>query len=117
RHALYDQRRKILQLLYRLQSRSFAAPRLVRRQDSVRLQIDFQRTLTLDHDGDCSLLGMSADGTVYVEEIYGDGWLAQHAFAADGTRVASIDEDEGRRDDLRPLALPPDILRPQPGWH
>lgn len=60
---------------------------------------------------------MSADGTLYVEEMYGDGWLAQHALAHDGTRVASVDEDEGARHHVTPLELPPDLVRPQRGWH
>ena len=80
-------------------------------------QLDYLMTLPLRHDGDCSLLGVTTDGSVYVEEMYGDGWLAQHAFAPDGRLLATVDEDSGTNHDPEPLALPADLATPQPGWH
>jgi len=75
-------------------------------------------TLPLKHDGDCSLLGMTADKTLYVEEVYGEaGWIAQHELLPDGTFARSIDEEHGQNDNLRPLDLPPGIVKPKTGWH
>ena len=71
----------------------------------------------LAHAGDCSLLGLDAEGTLYVEEIYGDGWMAQHALCADGTIRATVDERGGEVDHLQPLPLPDDLIRPRAGWH
>lgn len=75
-------------------------------------------TLPLAHNGDCSLLGVAPDLTVYVEEVYSDdGWLAQHALKLDGTVVASVDEASGAVTDIAPLSLPDDLTMPQRGWH
>ena len=81
------------------------------------VQLDYLTTLPLRHGGDCGLLGVAGDGSVYVEEMYGDGWLAQHAFTPDGHMTATVDEDGGANHDLQPLPLPPDLTTPQPGWH
>jgi hypothetical protein len=75
-------------------------------------------TLPLRHTGDCNLVGVSPDLTVYVEEIYSaDGWMAQHALTLDGSIVESVDEDFGGKTDLKPLLLPTNSQRPQTGWH
>lgn len=77
-------------------------------------------TLPLKHEGDCSLLGMTPDQALYVEEVYGEnGWMAQHELHLDGTFARSVDEASGVNgaDDLRPLDLPPGIVRPKTGWH
>lgn len=81
------------------------------------VQLDYDQTLPLHHHGDCTLLGVSDDGQVYVEEIYGDGWLAQHVFSAEGDRLMTADEASGENPDPQPLPLPADLVRPQPGWH
>lgn len=75
-------------------------------------------TLLLKHNGDCNLLGVAPDMTVYVEEVYGDeGWLAQHALRLDGSTVSSVDENNGAAGDLAPLTLPDAITKPKTGWH
>ena len=75
-------------------------------------------TLELAHNGDCYLLGMSPDNTIFVEEVYGpDDWLAQHAFTLDGQQLQSVDEDDGLRANLVPLTLPNDLIRPQSCHH
>ncbi len=81
--------------------------------------------LPLRHNGDCTLLGVTpseppdaADYTIYVEEIFGeDAKIAQHALAADGSLLASIDEDSGDDSELHPLDLPAGTIRTQSGWH
>jgi hypothetical protein len=75
-------------------------------------------TLPLQHSGDCGLLGVSADFTVYVEEVYGqEGWLAQHALTLEGKVLASVDEASGAASQIAPLPLPDDLVEPQRGWH
>ena len=75
-------------------------------------------TIPLPHHGDCSLLGVTPEGHIYVEEIYADdGWLAQHQYAPDGKLVQSVDELEGRNTDVQPLELPADLVKPKTGWH
>ena len=77
----------------------------------------FLTTLQLRHEGDCSLLGVTPDLTVYAEEIYApEGWLAQHALTLDGTFRHSVDEMSGTNADVEPLALPPDRVAPRSGW-
>lgn len=74
-------------------------------------------TFPLVYAGDCSLLGVGPDGVIYVEELYGDGWMAQHAVRADGTIRATVDERGGNADTLEPLPLPDDLIQPRAGWH
>jgi hypothetical protein len=75
-------------------------------------------SLPLAHGGDCSLLGVASDLTVYVEEVYGDeGWMAQRALRMDGTMVAAVDEEDGRATAVQPLPLPDDLTIPKTGWH
>lgn len=75
-------------------------------------------TLPLTHAGDCSLLGVATDLTVYAEEIYGDdGWMAQHALRLDGTALNVVDEDYGKNPSVKPITLPDDLKRPNTGWH
>ena len=80
--------------------------------------VSFLKTLPLKHTGDCSLLGIAPDATIYVEEIYGnEAWLAQHALRLDGTMIESIDEAHGENDDLAPLDLPLQIVKSKTCWH
>lgn len=71
----------------------------------------FLQNYPLDYAEDCRLLGIGQQGDLYVEEIYGDDWFAQHHFAPDGRRIASIDEHYGRVD-ARSLSLPPTLITP-----
>ena len=84
--------------------------------------VSFLATLPLKHNGDCNLIGVTPgsrdDLTIYAEEVYGEeGWLAQHSLRFDGSFSASVDEFFGTATDLKPLALPPEIVRPKTGWH
>lgn len=82
------------------------------------LALEHLTTLQLLHNGDCSLIGVASDLTVYVEEVYGEeGWLAQSAFTLDGAMVTSVDEDYGAKTELSPLPLPGGLVEPQRGWH
>lgn len=75
-------------------------------------------TITLAHNGDCSLLGVTPEGEIYVEETYSDdAWLAQHAYAADGSPLRSVDEMGGANSHVRPLDLPDALVKPKTGWH
>jgi hypothetical protein len=79
---------------------------------------EFLTTLSLRHNGDCSLLGVTPTLTIFVEEVYGeDGWLAQHAITLDGTFIASVDESFGTATELAPLSLPGNLVEPKRGWH
>ncbi len=69
----------------------------------------------LRHHGDVGLLGATED-SVWVEEVYGEGWMAQHRVELDGTICASVDEDEGRAVDLKPLPVSADAVAPRRGW-
>ena len=80
-------------------------------------KLHYLTTLPLRHHGDCSLLGVSSDATVFAEESYGEGWLAQQALRLDGTTIGVVDEAFGEQSDLEPLKLPPDLTRPHTGWH
>ena len=75
--------------------------------------LDYHTTLELTHNGDCHLLGMSADGTLYVEELYGsEDWFARHAITLQGQWIHSADEEDGQNIDLVPFDLPQDLQRP-----
>lgn len=84
--------------------------------DPVSLTFTLLRRFPLRHTGDTGLLG-AGDDALWVEEIYGDGWMAQHQLALDGTISASVDEDEGRITDLSPLIIPPEATIPRRGWN
>jgi hypothetical protein len=74
--------------------------------------------LPLRYAGDCTLLGVSADHQIYVEEIYGEqGWIAQHQIDMERGIIASIDEASGTRAVRQPLALPPDAVKPRSCWN
>lgn len=80
--------------------------------------LHFLTTLALRHEGDCTLLGVTPELTVYAEEIYApDSWMAQHAITLDGTLTQSVDEMNGANADVKPLALPPDLIVPRTAWH
>ena len=74
-------------------------------------------TIPLRHTGDCSLLGVTADGVIYAEEIYGDGWLAQHKIDSKGRIAASADEQDGANISIIPLAVPLDAEKSARVWN
>ncbi|MCS7069999.1 MAG: hypothetical protein NZM00_00720, partial [Anaerolinea sp.] len=83
-----------------------------------RLEYLHERTFPLQHPSAPSLLGVTDCGDIYIEEIYGEeGWLAQGQYSPDGTLLAGVDEDAGRRLDIQPLPLPDNLIRPARVWH
>lgn len=75
-------------------------------------------TTELRHSGDCAILGIADDGTVYAEELYGDdGWLAQHKIAPDGKVENSVDEAGGTALPVTPLVIPEGAVAPNRVWH
>jgi len=80
--------------------------------------LKFVTSLPLAHMGDCSLIGVTDDLTVYAEEIYGEeGWLAQHALKLDQRVLKSTDENVGKNRHFETLTLPDDLIRSQPCKH
>jgi hypothetical protein len=80
--------------------------------------LDYLTTLQLRHRGQCALLGVSPDLTVYAEELHGpDERLAQYALRLDGTVAQTAEESAGSAVPFHPLMLPPDAIRPQMGTH
>jgi hypothetical protein len=73
-------------------------------------------TFDLQHNSDCSLLGIARDGSIYIEEMYGDGLLSQADYRPDGTLIACTDEGDDERT-FRPLPLPADLSRPRAAVH
>jgi hypothetical protein len=85
--------------------------------DLILPDLTYLHTFTLSHHGDCSLLGVTPAGDLFVEELYGEGgWLAQHHLSAHGMLLASIDEAEGAHTLTAPLPLPADAVRSRSGW-
>jgi hypothetical protein len=70
-------------------------------------------TFPLLYDGDCKLLGVTVDGLIYIEELYGDeDWLAQHKITIDDGIIDSIDELAGENLDITPFELPSTAILP-----
>lgn len=64
-------------------------------------------TFPLFYEGDCKLLGVTTDGLIFAEELYGDeDWLAQHKISIQDGILESIDEDNGANPDITPFQLP-----------
>ena len=81
------------------------------------LPVSYITSLPLKHNGDCCLLGVTPDLTIYAEEIYGDeGWVAQHALRLDGEYEQSIDEVYGINEATQPLDLPGTLIKSQTCW-
>lgn len=81
------------------------------------LPVSYITSLPLKHNGDCCLLGVTPDLTIYAEETYdAEGWVAQHALRLDGEFVESVDEVFGINDTLQPLPLPDALIKSQSGW-
>jgi hypothetical protein len=78
--------------------------------------LTYQSSIELPHSGDCGLLGVSPDLTLYVEEIYTeDAWIAQHAVTLEGTFLESVDEDYGKNTEVMPLVIPDGSIQAQSG--
>ena len=87
-------------------------------QDMLTPSVSHVRTLTLKHNGDCNLLGVTPDQTIYAEEVYGeDGLIAQHEVQFDGRFAQSVDEVDGAPDTMQPISLPANAIKPKTGWH
>lgn len=77
----------------------------------------YHSTIELCHDGDCGLIGIGADFTIYAEEIYTENaWIAQHAIALDGSFIQTIDELYGEVSEVSPIAVTENTSKAQPGW-
>ena len=83
--------------------------------EPVLIQFALQHRIPLRHAGDVSLLAARED-EVWVEETYGDLWVAQHEVHVEVGLVASVDEDEGRAGDLKPLDIPAGAFAPRRAW-
>lgn len=83
--------------------------------DPAPLRFTLQERTLLRHASEVSLLGATED-SVWVEEMYGDLWVAQHQIAPGIGIVASVDEDEGRATDLTPLDIAPEAIAPRRAW-
>lgn len=80
--------------------------------------LTFVRTLPLQHGGDCSILGIAPDFTLFVEEAYtADAWIAQHQITLEGDILQSVDEDFGQNPTVTPLQVPLECTAPQRGLH
>lgn len=67
----------------------------------------------LHHNGDCKLLGIAEEGSIFVEELYGeDDWLAQHRLTLDQGIVDTVDENHGKNLHIHPLSLPDTLEQP-----
>lgn len=70
-------------------------------------------TVPLLYEGDCKLLGVTDDGLIYIEELYGDDdWLAQHKISIDGEIIESIDELSGKNPNIILFKLPNTAILP-----
>ena len=79
------------------------------------LQFQIQHRFRLSHVSDVSLLAATEDAA-WVEEMYGDLWVAQHQVDFEAGVIASADEDEGRATHLKPLDIPPEAFAPRRAW-
>jgi hypothetical protein len=70
-------------------------------------------TFPLLYESDCKLLGVTAEGLIYAEELYGDDdWLAQHKISMSNGIIDSIDELAGENLDVIPFNLPKTTIMP-----
>lgn len=80
--------------------------------------LTYVTSLELKYREDCSILGITPDLKVYVEEIYSDdAWIAQQALSIDGEVLAIVDEDYGKNTRVKPLSMDDIVATPKPGWH
>lgn len=79
------------------------------------LEFALIRRVALPHHGDVSLLALDG-GRLWVEEWYGDQWMAQHCVDLEHGIIESADEDEGRATGLKPLVIPSGAAVPRRVW-
>lgn len=71
-------------------------------------------TYDLLYAGDCKLLGVTDNGDIYVEELYGDDdWLAQHHILTNEGIVETVDEAEGNNLNIKVFELPEGLIQPR----
>ena len=84
-------------------------------------ELTYWKTLTLPHQGDCSLIAITPQDELLVEEAYSESandiWMAQHRLSLHGDLLETVDEDWGRHHNLTPLPIPEGSYTPQPVWH
>jgi hypothetical protein len=74
-----------------------------------------RKSFPLLHAGECALLGVDHDFTIYAEEIYDDvGYIAQTAIRFSGDKLAVVDE----QDDVSivPLKVPETCIHSYSAW-
>jgi hypothetical protein len=75
----------------------------------------YRQSFPLLHAGDCALLGVDRDLTIYTEEIYDEiGYMAQTAIRFSGDKLAVV--DEGDDDSFVPLKVPESCTRSHSAW-
>ena len=57
--------------------------------------LTYQSLHLLPRNGQCSLLGVGANGTVFIEIFYDDAWIAWYGLRADGSITMNDDEQSG----------------------
>lgn len=71
------------------------------------------KTHLLLYCGDVTLSGVTPDGVIFAEELYGDDdWLAQHKLTFNEGIITTIDEQYGKSANIKPMDLPPDLIKP-----
>lgn len=76
-----------------------------------------EKQISLTHDGECYLLGLSLAGLIYAEEFYDESYIAHHKLNLEGDILESLDENFGETD-IVPLYVPSDgILSNHPTHH
>ncbi len=84
--------------------------------DFLQQSLEHHKSLTLQQRGDCSLLGITPDLSLYVEEIYGEeDHLARYKVELDGSIRVLADEDTLEGDAA--FGYPADLLRRAPIQH
>ncbi len=78
------------------------------------IHLSHQATLPLFYHADCALLGVTRSGEILAEEIYGDDFFAQYLLSPSGQVLASVDEDYGDNEPVRPLPEPDDLITHRP---
>jgi hypothetical protein len=79
------------------------------------LTFHHRKSFPLFHTGDCAILGVDKEFTIYAEEMYGEiGYVAQAAIRFSGDIIATVDEQND--DGIEPLEVPKDCAKPHSAW-
>ena len=65
----------------------------------------YKSAIALPRSGQCALLGVASDGTIYTEIYYDDTWVAWYGLRADGTILTTGDEEAGRNHQFKRPAV------------